>query len=99
VNLGSVALAAGSYDLFLTNLSNFGFSGFYGGPGDQIAQHVGAGTGPSSGDGYYFIGGVDGGVLLAGGGVPEPATWGMMLIGLGGLGALARTRRRSSVTA
>jgi hypothetical protein len=36
---------------------------------------------------------------LAGvGGVPEPATWAMMLIGFGGLGAVLR-RRRSLVFA
>ncbi len=30
---------------------------------------------------------------LGAGGVPEPATWGMMLIGFGGLGAVLRNRR------
>lgn len=30
----------------------------------------------------------------AGGGAPEPATWAMMLIGFGGLGAMARKARR-----
>ena len=100
VNLGSVALGAGSYDLFLSNPADFGFPGFGGGPGNQIAEHVGAGSGPASGDGYYFIGGVDGGIQLAGAaGVPEPATWGMMLLGLGGLGAMMRSRRRGAALA
>jgi hypothetical protein len=41
-------------------------------------------------DGYVAaIGG-----LSLNGGVPEPATWAMMLIGLGGLGAMMRSRRR-----
>ena len=33
------------------------------------------------------------------GGVPEPATWAMMLTGFGGLGALMRRRRALSVAA
>ncbi len=32
-------------------------------------------------------------------GVPEPATWGLMMLGFGGLGALARTRRRQAALA
>jgi hypothetical protein len=28
------------------------------------------------------------------GAVPEPATWGLMILGFGGIGAIARTRRR-----
>jgi len=34
-----------------------------------------------------------------GGGVPEPATWAMMLLGFGGVGALLRRRRERSTTA
>jgi hypothetical protein len=33
------------------------------------------------------------------GGVPEPATWAMMLIGFGGLGAMIRRRRATTATA
>jgi hypothetical protein len=33
------------------------------------------------------------------GGVPEPATWGMMLLGFGGIGMAMRTRRRKQVLA
>ena len=31
------------------------------------------------------------------GGVPEPATWAMMILGIGGIGAMARRRRAASV--
>ncbi|QKS01942.1 choice-of-anchor C family protein [Sphingomonas sp. CL5.1] len=31
--------------------------------------------------------------LLTGGGVPEPATWGLMILGFGGIGAVMRRRR------
>jgi hypothetical protein len=37
------------------------------------------------------------GVPTTGGGVPEPATWAMMLMGFGGLGAMLRNRRRQAV--
>jgi hypothetical protein len=47
-------------------------------------------TGVSRGNGAY------GGSATFTPSVPEPATWGMMLIGLGGLGATMRHRRRQS---
>ena len=34
--------------------------------------------------------------LAVAGGIPEPATWGMMILGFGGIGALVRNRRRGS---
>lgn len=43
------------------------------------------------------IGGEAGGV--GGGAVPEPATWAMMILGFGAVGATARSRRRSAHTA
>jgi len=36
-------------------------------------------------------------ITAAAGGVPEPATWGMMLVGLGVVGALARSRSRAAL--
>lgn len=38
-------------------------------------------------------------VLDVNGGVPEPATWALMLVGFGGLGVALRSRRRGSVSA
>jgi hypothetical protein len=35
----------------------------------------------------------------AAGAVPEPASWAMMLVGFGSIGAMIRTRRRSTVFA
>jgi len=35
----------------------------------------------------------------AGGAVPEPAVWGMMLVGFGGMGAAMRQRRKAAVAA
>ena len=41
-----------------------------------------------------------GSVLVAAPGpIPEPATWAMMILGFGGIGAMARTRRRSAYKA
>lgn len=50
---------------------------------------------------YYAVDGVlatglSGSVPLSGG-APEPATWGLMLLGFGGLGAAMRSRRRTAI--
>jgi hypothetical protein len=42
-------------------------------------------------DPQVVFGGSD--AIVTGGGVPEPATWGLMLVGFGGLGAVLRRRR------
>jgi PEP-CTERM motif-containing protein len=42
---------------------------------------------------------VNGGPAGTSGGVPEPATWAMMLMGFGGLGALVRRRRTVALAA
>ena len=35
--------------------------------------------------------------ISAGGGVPEPATWAMMILGFGAVGSMVRTRRRTAL--
>jgi hypothetical protein len=49
----------------------------------------------------YFTDGINGEAdgLFGAISVPEPSTWAMMLIGLGGLGLAATCRRRQSPTA
>jgi hypothetical protein len=94
VNIGAVALAAGSYELFITNHNWFTVPGYGGYAGNQIAGQVGSGSGPSSGDGYNFIGGSDAGVQIAGA-APEPSTWAMMGLGFVGLGLAGYRSRRT----
>ena len=42
---------------------------------------------------------VNGNVLAAGGGVPEPAGWALMIAGFGGVGAALRSRRKVALAA
>ena len=48
------------------------------------------------GSGFDLTIGGDG-VFAFGGAVPEPSTWAMMLLGFGGLGAMARSRRKQAL--
>ena len=61
------------------DVSTFSFSS---GGDDFVVQRTNDDTGLTSTDSQV-------------GGVPEPATWAMMLVGFGGMGALLRGRRRS----
>ena len=45
-----------------------------------------------------ITGSIDG-LKISNGGVPEPASWALMLLGVGGVGAVLRTRRRKAVAA
>ena len=53
--------------------------------------------GAANSQGYYYVDGVSVEGLSAG--VPEPATWAMMLVGFGGLGAAIRRRRSQAALA
>lgn len=53
-------------------------------------------VGPHDGYSLVFSPGIGNGV---GGGVPEPATWAMMVVGFGALGAVLRRRSRSALAA
>jgi hypothetical protein len=93
----SALLAAGSYTVYLTQYNNFGpaslpgLFGFDGQPnfrggfvdfyGDQ-----------RNGNWALDISGVD---SVATASVPEPATWGLMIVGFGMVGAAARRRHRA----
>jgi DNA-binding beta-propeller fold protein YncE len=48
----------------------------------------------STGSGSLFGVSVDGEKTVGGGGVPEPASWALMLVGFGALGVALRSRRR-----
>ena len=51
--------------------------------------------GLTNGDNFF----VDNKVVVGTGAVPEPATWAMMLVGFGGLGAAMRSRRKLAAAA
>jgi hypothetical protein len=58
-------------------------------------QLVVAGTVNPTNPGGPFNGAFGGSLSFAPGGVPEPASWALMIMGFGGLGAVLRTKRRS----
>lgn len=105
VNLGGgVSLAAGAYDVFLTNPTTLALSVYANlGSGDLI--WVAQSSSPSlTGDAVFSYLPltttlIDTGISISGSSaIPSPSTWTMLLIGFGALGLLdARKRRRAAV--
>ena len=111
ISIGSLPPATDHFSHFAFALTEAGFSEYFGGGiqestpiteaefravlGDltAVAFHADwrSGDDDSGLDNVVFRGGA--------GGVPEPATWAMMIIGLGGVGVLARHRRANLATA
>jgi hypothetical protein len=88
------------------NLSNasHGFTGwqaadltFTATSGSEVLSFLATGTGGASLPPFALLDGVS--ISQCPPGVPEPATWAMMLLGLGGLGGALRMRRRQQFAA
>jgi len=60
----------------------------------SVSPHFGANAGKALNS---F--GANGGGNFSAQGIPEPATWGLMIMGFGGIGAMVRNRRRAIATA
>jgi hypothetical protein len=86
-----------------TGVNQLNFGGVTAGSYDSFAQQFATTAGSSYTVNFLFSnpGGVSSApsglrVSTSGiAGIPEPATWGMMLLGFGGLGAILRLRRRT----
>jgi hypothetical protein len=95
LNGGAFALASNGNDVLLTTGENkFSVSG---GTFDAVRLQFYSST-PGTGTpniGIDSVRQVSVSALTAG--VPEPATWGLMILGMGGVGAMMRTRRRQAV--
>lgn len=106
VNIGTLSLAAGTYDIFFTNTADLGIPGYKTGSGFGIDTYPVSSYPLLTSDPYHSLPvdyGGDAGVALldtAIAGVPEPATWAMMLVGVGAIGgAMRSTRRKVSAAA
>ena len=93
VDVGAVALAPGSYLLFMTNPDSLGIAAFAA-PDNGGLVFVEGSTDPLTGDTYSQVLVENAGVSISGV-IPEASTWAMMLLGFAGL---ARRRTRVAAT-
>lgn len=98
----NVASASNGIDVLLNGVSIFNITGDGGAGTNWLPQSLSFGASAASTLTFAALGTSDslGGYLdnISLAGVPEPASWAMMLGGFGLLGAAARRRNRSSVT-
>ena len=87
--LGGTSIASGSKTYSLIEFSYRRFLG------DAVQANVAT----PGGDGNDYVGNFRIEGVAVTGAVPEPATWGLMIVGFGMVGAAARRRNRTSVTA
>lgn len=93
VLLGGVSQASGSAGIVPVFNDGFAFYGFSGGSFDEVRLQVRTDGGTFFDPSAYEAGAFDAIQIGDGtGGVPEPATWAMMILGFGLVGAAARRR-------
>lgn len=95
LHLGAMILGAGTYDLFLSNPTDFTWGSYSTTGQGELTLHLPRGSqGPTSGTSYLDDLTNTAGFQLDGHiGVPEPAAWALMIVGFGGAGAMLRRRR------
>ena len=64
---------------------------------NTVSGNCASGGGYGSGRTDFGSHGFSGSGGSGGGAVPEPATWALMLLGFGGLGAMLRRQRRQAI--
>lgn len=102
---GGAAAAGNNAQSIIRRYEFYAFTGAYDAETHEALFGAGFGdSNPGPADVGNFIGAQNAALNLAlpgggVGGVPEPASWAMMMAGFGGIGGLARVRRRKQATA